>query len=114
MSGSRHNAVAVTEPAPTQRRVLVVGKRAAACAYANAAPADPVLNLHAQLRALHGTAWHVRVVALAAFGAARRTAETLREPCTVWLIHPDPTPAQLRGYLDAGYELLDADTAGDS
>ncbi|MFC7877343.1 hypothetical protein [Isoptericola sp. NPDC057391] len=66
-----------------------------------------MLDLDAVHAAVGGTPGPGRLVALSALHAARQRVERLRDVDTVWLVHPTPTGEQLRGYLAAGYELVD-------
>ncbi|SKC76217.1 hypothetical protein SAMN04324258_3556 [Krasilnikoviella flava] len=66
-----------------------------------------MLDLDAVHAAVGGTPGPGRLVALAALHAARKRAEHLHDDVTVWVVHPAPTGEQLRGYLAAGYELVD-------
>ncbi|MFL6501898.1 MAG: hypothetical protein ACJ8LL_14410 [Candidatus Udaeobacter sp.] len=50
-------------------------------------------------------ATHLRHVALGAFSSALERASHLREDVTVWVLHPNPTAAQVNRYRERGFEV---------
>jgi hypothetical protein len=99
-------AEGVTAAPPAVRSVLVLGPRAERHVHAVRAPGDPVISLHAIQAALGGDEPHLRHVALRALGAALEAAQHLREPVTVWLVHPTATPAQVAVYRARGFGVV--------
>ncbi len=79
----------------------------------SAAPGDVLVDVTALALALSppgssaaAVPAHVWELAAAASADTVRRAQRVREPITVWLVHPEPSPDELAAYSASGARIL--------